>query len=185
MSRTVGIVLAAGASSRMGSPKALLDLDGRPLINVQISTLAARCSQVIVVLGAYEAQIRAVLPSDVQIVHNPLWAETGPAESLRCALAGLAEEDVALVNPVDTPPAPAWVLDALLAAGAPAIPLIGWTDGHPALIVVGPARAGLATGTLRDVARAAQRVPVDWPDGALNLNTPQDWAGWLRSRAGP
>jgi molybdenum cofactor cytidylyltransferase len=58
-----GLVLAAGASSRFGSPKALAELEGRPLLqHVLDAAAAARLQPVIVVLGesapAIERRIR-------------------------------------------------------------------------------------------------------------------------------
>ena len=46
-----GIVLAGGASRRMGRDKAFLDLDGRPLIEVVIERIAQVCAEVLVVAG--------------------------------------------------------------------------------------------------------------------------------------
>lgn len=175
-----GIVLAAGGSSRMGRPKALLDLDGQPLIAAHLAALAPSCERLRVVLGAHREAIEAALPAGVERAFNPDWARTGMRESLAIALEGLEAEAVALVTPVDAPPAPARVIEALLAAGAPAVPCYENCDTHPVLIRVGDCRAALATGTLRDALLGAARVPVDWADGALNLNTPEEWARWRR-----
>ena len=46
-----GIILAAGASSRMGSPKALLDYRGETFVNRLVRVLSGVCDPVIVVLG--------------------------------------------------------------------------------------------------------------------------------------
>ena len=46
-----GIVLAAGGSSRMGHPKALLQLNGQALINAHINALRTHCLELLVVLG--------------------------------------------------------------------------------------------------------------------------------------
>ncbi|MBK7725004.1 MAG: NTP transferase domain-containing protein [Dehalococcoidia bacterium] len=47
-----GIILAAGTSTRMGRPKALLDWGGQPLVCYQVRQLQeAGCDEVIVVLG--------------------------------------------------------------------------------------------------------------------------------------
>jgi len=58
-SRSAGVILAAGASRRMGEPKQLLTVRGRPLLE---TALAAACDsqldEVVVVLGAHAAEIR-------------------------------------------------------------------------------------------------------------------------------
>ena len=78
------------------------------------------------------------------------------------------------------------MLDALLAAGAPAVAAEDGRAGHPLLLAVGPARAALeAGGTLRDATAGAHRVNTGWADATVNLNTPADWRTWRRSTAAP
>lgn len=179
----VGVVLAAGASTRMGRSKALLDLDGAPLVTRHVLALARVCEQVLVVVGAQAAAVVAALPPSATPVHNAAFAETGPRESLLLALRAMPDEALAFVTPVDVPPAPDEVLRALLAAGGAAVPTFDGQDGHPVLIAVGDARRRLAAGhTLKDALERATRVPVTWPDTARNLNTPTDWSDWLAGR---
>jgi len=59
-----GLILAAGESRRMGSPKALLRYRGQTFLDTLISLFAARCSPVIVVLGADADRIRRGLSCD-------------------------------------------------------------------------------------------------------------------------
>lgn len=81
------VILAAGASTRMGEPKQLLRLDGRTLLRRTVDTvLASPAWPVVVVLGAHAEAIRpevAQLP--VLVVDNPDWAE-GLASSIRAGL---------------------------------------------------------------------------------------------------
>ena len=56
-----GLILAAGESRRMGSPKALLEFDGETFLDRLILTLGGACSPVIVVLGCEPQRIRAGL----------------------------------------------------------------------------------------------------------------------------
>ena len=114
-----GIILSAGASTRMGRHKALLPVDGVPLLRRHVLSLQGHVDAVTVVLGARAGALAAVVPAGVRVVHNPDWATTGPRESLLAALTGLPAGDQALITPVDVPPAPPSVLSALLAAGAP------------------------------------------------------------------
>src|SRR5690606_5642624 len=67
------VVLAAGESARMGSPKALLDWGGRPLLEHVLDTAReAGCSKLFVVLGREAESIRAGCKLDsVTVLVNP------------------------------------------------------------------------------------------------------------------
>ena len=181
MDSVIGIILAAGGSSRMGCPKALLPLDGAPLILHHIKQLTPVCQQIVVVLGGHVSRIEAVLPERIRQVTNPDWQRTGPAESLLIALSAPIQR--AVVTPVDVPPIPASVLEMLLAVGGPAVPQWQEQDGHPVVIDSSTRDVLERGGVLRDALSRATRVAVDWPDTTLNLNTPAQWAAWKRARA--
>jgi CTP:molybdopterin cytidylyltransferase MocA len=76
----VAVVLAAGASTRFGSPKQAILLE--PIL--QRVRASSSLDDVVVVLGAHEVETTAVS------VHCPDW-ERGPGASLRCGLATLGE----------------------------------------------------------------------------------------------
>lgn len=84
------IILAAGASRRLGRPKQLLQVDGETLLARTI--LAARqggAHPVLVILGAHAHQISASVPlNDVVTVINPDWQE-GIASSVRVGIHSL------------------------------------------------------------------------------------------------
>jgi molybdenum cofactor cytidylyltransferase len=87
-SSTVGlIILAAGASTRMGTPKQLLAYRGCTLIRHMAEVaIASVCQPVAVVLGAYAERITPeVSQLPVQIVENQQWAE-GMSSSIRVGL---------------------------------------------------------------------------------------------------
>ncbi|WP_329056504.1 nucleotidyltransferase family protein [Amycolatopsis sp. NBC_01488] len=114
MPPVAGLLLAAGAGRRFGGPKALAELDGRPLVLRALGTLAAAgCGPIRVVLGAAAEQVRALLPDPGQGVFAEGW-ESGMGASLRAGLAALAQEAApvaALVHLVDLP----WVGADILA----------------------------------------------------------------------
>ena len=88
----------------MGGPKALVELDGEPLVRRALRVLAdGGCAPRVVVVGAAAAAVRAVLPEDVTAVEAADWAE-GMGASLRRGLATLpADVDAVLVHLVDLP----------------------------------------------------------------------------------
>ena len=103
--RTAGIILAAGASSRMGSPKALLEYRGETFVNRLIGVLGSSCDPVIVVLAHHAAAIRAQSDPRARFVENPD-PDRGQLSSLQTALAVVpAEVEGFFFTPVDCPAA--------------------------------------------------------------------------------
>ncbi len=139
-SHPAGIILSAGASSRMGTVKALLRYAGETFVDRLILALAARCEPVIVVLGHHAGQIRdgARLAERVRFIENPN-PDRGQLSSLQCGLDAVpADAAGALFTPVDHPaisePTVAALADALAAGALVAIPRYGGRRGHPVAI---------------------------------------------------
>ena len=80
-----GIILAAGESRRMGFPKALLRYRDETFLDTLIGLFAARCSPVIVVLGAHADRIRARTLRPATFVINPDY-QRGQTSSMQCGL---------------------------------------------------------------------------------------------------
>ncbi len=103
---SVGVSLAAGASSRMGAPKALLrDLRGRTFLERTAATLLrGGCDAVLVVTGRHTAEIAESLPPQVLLVRNPRW-ELGQLSSARVGVSAALQLGARriLVHPVDQP----------------------------------------------------------------------------------
>ena len=97
-----GLVLAAGASTRMGQPKALLVTPaGIPLAQHQATLLRhAGCDEVLVVLGRDFDHITKQIPNCITIC-NPDW-ETGRFSSIQTGLRALHAFDGCFILPVDT-----------------------------------------------------------------------------------
>lgn len=84
------IILAAGASTRMGRPKQLLTWQGETLIRRAVQTaLVSNCHSTVVVLGAYANEIRKEIEQlDVLIIENHNWQQ-GMSTSIRIGLKAL------------------------------------------------------------------------------------------------
>jgi molybdenum cofactor cytidylyltransferase len=114
-------VLAAGGSTRFGSPKQLLIQEGEPLVRrAAKAALEAGATPVMVVLGADAPSVAAELSGlrHVRTVINPHW-ETGLASSLATGLRALMEIagcDAVLVTLADQPNVDAAALKKLIAA---------------------------------------------------------------------
>ena len=144
--RVDGVLLAAGAGTRMGRPKALvIGDDGTPWLHAALLRLQeGGCPRVTVVLGA-AAEEAALLLADAPVAHQDLhvvvaadWAE-GMGASLRSGLLALdPRADAALVTLVDLPDVTAEVVRRVVAAatgpGVLARATYAGTPGHPVLI---------------------------------------------------
>jgi molybdenum cofactor cytidylyltransferase len=100
-----GLILAAGESRRMGTPKALLELAGETFLDRLILSLGQSCCPVIVVLGCDHESIRAGLrrADFATFVLNPDYRR-GQLSSLQCGLAAVSPEaEGVMFTPVDYP----------------------------------------------------------------------------------
>ncbi len=138
MTTLTGIVLAAGAGSRLGLPKALMrTADGQPWVARAADLLrAAGCDPVLVMLGAAAAEAAALVPADTHILVVESWEE-GIAASLRAGLEA-AEGTAALITLVDLPDLPAEVvarvLDPPVEHGTLRRAVFDGSPGHPVLL---------------------------------------------------
>ena len=187
--RTAAIVLAAGASSRYGQPKALAPLAGRPVLQHVLDAVAAvGVADVVVVLGADADQIeRSMHWRSERRLRNPK-PEDGLSSSLRLGLDGVSAGcDAALILLGDQPLVRVDVMERLLAgfvSAARPIVLPRYRDGggsNPLLIhrvawtLAREARADRGLGPiLRD--HPELLVQVDVEGSNPDIDTPDDLA---------
>lgn len=118
----VALVLAAGASSRFGSPKLLAPLRGRPLLQHALDAVAAAgIDDVVVVLGADAEAVEAAIAWRRERRTVNVRPEDGLSSSLRVGLDAAAEvpgADAALVVLGDQPAVRPGVMRAVLTVGA-------------------------------------------------------------------
>jgi len=170
------IILAAGASTRMGRPKALLTLHGETFLDRLIRVFASAGAAPTVVLGhgaTYIAQQSPRCP-EALLVLNP-HPERGQLSSLQCGLAA-ASFDLVFFTPVDSPGVQPETIARLIAAwieaGRPPVvtPRFEGRHGHPVGIrrdVAAELLAAPPASSARDILRrhsdATLRLDVDDP----------------------
>ncbi len=183
------IILAAGASTRMGECKQLLPIGGQPMVRrVTGAVCAADLAQVVMVLGAHaEAVGQAVAGLPVELVLNERWPE-GMTSSLHAGLRALRPEiKAALVVLADQPGLTAELIRTLAdryhTTGAPVIaPFYQEQRGQPVLFdrALFPALLAAGDGQSRReiIARhwdQMARVQVEDPAILCDIDTRQDY----------
>lgn len=183
------IILAAGAATRMGRPKQLLDWGGRPLVRLAAEqALASGLAPVLVVVGAAADEVSAALAGlPVEIVPCPEYA-AGQSASLRAGVAALPEDAAAAVimladQPFVTAAIVARLADEWRVRQAPIVaPLYRGVRGNPVLfdraifaellVVTGDrgARAAVAADPARVLA-----VPFDDDRPLADIDTPEEY----------
>lgn len=190
--RVAAVILAAGASGRLGQPKQLLQMEGESLLRRTARVaLASGCEPVFAVLG-FEAPRMALelagLP--IQAVVNEDWA-SGMASSLRQgvleALATRPKVDALLLLVCDQPHLSVAHLGSLLAAhrqagqpitaseydGKAGVPAVLARSICPELLLL-EGDAGAREVIRRDPARMKT---VAWPPGLIDVDLPEDLPG--------
>lgn len=187
--RVAAVILAAGSSSRMGSPKQVLQFRGESLLRrAALAALSAACHPVIVVTGAYaELSRRELNGLDVREVWNARW-ETGMASSVRAGVDALADADAdaAVFMLCDQPHVTGEIISGLAAAHrVTRRPVIasayGGSFGVPALFsrpLFGElARLQGAAGAKQVITKYASEAHfLPFPDGEVDVDRPDDFS---------
>jgi len=112
----VGIILAAGESSRMGRPKALLPWRGTTLVKYQMnSLLTGGCDNVVVVTGKYDEEMAPLLKDRPGVIraYNPKFLE-GKTTSIKAGIWEVPDGVHSIVLLAVDQPRPAWVIEKVL-----------------------------------------------------------------------
>jgi molybdenum cofactor cytidylyltransferase len=190
------VILAAGSSSRMGSPKQTLQFRGKSLLrHAALSALGAGCRPVIVVTGANAELSRRELDGlDVQEVLNTGW-ETGMASSIRAGIEALAsadaDTDAAILLLCDQPHVTDNVIASLVeahrATGRPVVAsTYGGSFGVPALfsrtLFAELTRLEGKSGAKEVIKRHASEAHfLLFQNGDVDVDTPDDFSRLIES----
>ena len=187
------LLLAAGASTRMGRPKQLLPYHGRTLLRHAAETaVATGCAPIVLVTGAlHDELVGEVADLPIQPVQNFDW-QTGMASSIRTGLAAVAQARPAavLIMLTDQPLVTPQLLKQLLArqrqTQAPIVAAAyGDTLGVPAVFnqAMIPRLLQLQgqQGAVRLISSLGAAVGrVAFPAGLLDVDTPEQYAALLK-----
>ncbi len=198
--RVAAVLLAAGESTRMGEPKALLPWGGQPLIAHQVAALhEAGYGPLVVVLGHDAERVADALPSNITLeaAVNARY-EQGRTTSIVLGVLRLIEAGVdgVVIASVDQPRS-AGMLRTLREAFERerpqiAVPSLGGRPGHPPLFSAGllPELLKVSEETeglrqvMRDFGEGRLLVPVDDPLTLTNLNTHEEYEAALKLAGG-
>ncbi len=185
-----GIILAGGASRRMGTPKALLQFQGETFLDRLIRLFVDVCRPVIVVLGHNAEQIRAGIEraSQVTFAVNPD-PERGMLSSLQCGLEAVPTGAAAVMfTPVDHPNVQSATLEKLAASfragrAAVTVPTHQSRHGHPVCIaralvdeLLALPPAAQASDVIRRNSNQTTYVAVDDPAVTSDIDDPSAYA---------
>ena len=195
-----GIILAAGASERMESPKPLLAFpDGTTLLTSQVLLLRSTgCNEVAVVLGANADEIRSShTETEVTWLTNERW-EAGQFSSILVGISRVLQTEAtgAIILPVDTVGVNHSTVQEIVDTALrnphleAIVPEYGEEGGHPVYISrkfgemlarIDPRDEDARLDTQLSGARHVMRLPVNDPHITCNINTPKDWQDQLQS----
>jgi molybdenum cofactor cytidylyltransferase len=179
------IVLAAGKSERMGSPKALLPISGRTFLENILDTISrTSIEQTVVVVGHHRKEIEAAVKLK-SIVFNPDY-EKGMITSFQAGIRALSwDASGAFLFLVDHPLVEPGTIEAIIANLAPnriVVPTFRGRRGHPVLfssevleeILALPSSEGANIVVRKNPDRIVE-VPVNAPGILVDIDTPDEF----------
>jgi CTP:molybdopterin cytidylyltransferase MocA len=192
-----GIVLAAGASRRMGRPKPLLEADGTTFLERAIKLLrTAGCTYVVAVVNDGDDWITRVADTAGAAVVINDQPDSEQIDSLRLAIANLPDGyEAVVVMPVDFPRVQQQTVNALLQdfsrqPSAVLNPAHKGRAGHPVIfsrdVVAELLRPDLPDGARSVIerhSREARTLEVEDPGVLIDIDTPADYQQHVGSGA--
>jgi molybdenum cofactor cytidylyltransferase len=197
--KRIGVLLAAGRSTRMGWPKQLLpwppnSRDAKPLVAAAFDAIACVCDEMVVVVGhEAEAVIAALGEREFGAVAVDPFAEMMASVKAGFAVArGIDPAANVLLHPADHPEVHRQTLDLLIQiaddqSGRAVMPTSSGAGGHPVLIAAELAVDIVSyegSGGLRqfwiDHAHQCVRQEVDDPGVVFDLDTPSDYSARIQ-----
>lgn len=191
------IVLAAGDSSRMGKPKALLDWDGRPMLeHVLDIAREGGCTKLFVIVGKDGDAIRAGAKLDGVTVLENKQPERGQVSSIQLGMENLDfSTDCCIVWPVDCPLIEPGDVRALIETYATTraslmrilMPTHKGERGHPMLVDIGFRQPFMelqqgetARKVIEDNHTQVREVPTDNAGVLVDVDTPEQYEAALK-----
>jgi molybdenum cofactor cytidylyltransferase len=196
--KIAAVILAAGEGRRMTVPKQLLPWgDSTFLGHAVIAARGSACSKIMVVIGAHQDLVaREVRDRRIEVVHNPDWMQ-GLGSSVRAAARAMARSetpvDAAVFLPVDQPLMDSALIDRLIDVhrksrkpivasriqGRLGVPALFDASVFPELLRLTGDGAAQAF-----ICRRINRVrALPFPEGAFDINTPEDYLRWRAQRS--
>ena len=166
------IVLTAGASKRLGEPKALVDIHGESLIQILIRKLKGKKLRIIIVTRVELFNEMEKLGEKVVINTNP---ESGRTGSIQCGIKELKSERC-LIVPVDRPGFSNATIEKLINLEKTSCPSKNGKGGHPVILSKEDCEKILSSNPstpLRDIINPA-KIEVDDEFLHLNIDFPKD-----------
>ena len=188
-----GVIPSAGASVRMGRPKAMLRLEGETFLQKTVRTLqSGGCDPVLVVVAEGEEQLaKEAERAGARALFNPDPGE-GPITSLRVAIEELGDSVSGLAylpvdHPMVRPETVAKLLAAARGAAAPlTVPMHQGKRGHPSVFgsalfaeLTDPSLEGGARTVVHRHLERALLVDVDDAGVLTDIDTPEAYAAVL------
>lgn len=186
---TIGmIILAAGASIRMGTPKQLLVYRGRSFLSQIVETaITSMCHPIVVVLGVNAQRFKPeVSHFPVQVVENLRWCE-GMSASIKVGMEALVNQNIegVVITLCDQPFVSTQIINQLIAAyhstgksivaceyaGTLGVPALFSRALFPELM-----KLDATAGAKYLIKKHSEQVfSVSFPEGAIDIDTPQDY----------